>query len=49
VADKGAQRRLVSRIGGGVIAIALIAGFVWFVNTMMSLKTSKPQRLVQSV
>jgi periplasmic protein TonB len=49
MADKGAQRRLVSRIGGGVAAILLIAGFVWFVNTMMSLKSSKPQRLVQNV
>jgi protein TonB len=49
MADKGVQRRLASRLGGGVIAILLIAGFVWFVNTMMSLKSSKPQRLVQTV
>jgi protein TonB len=49
MADKGAQRRLASRLGGGVIAILLIAGFVWFVETMMSLKGSKPPRLVQTV
>src|ERR1700720_3021748 len=49
MADKGAQRRLATRIGGGVLAILLIAGFTWFVNTMMSLKPSKPQRLVQTV
>jgi periplasmic protein TonB len=49
MADKGAQRRLASRIGGAAVAILLIAGFAWFVNTMMSLKHSKPPRLVQTV
>src|ERR1700732_4737249 len=49
MADKGAQRRLATRIGGGVLAILLIAGFVWVVTPLMSLKTPKPQRLVQTV
>jgi periplasmic protein TonB len=49
MADKGAQRRLATRIAGGIAAIALIAGFVWFVNVMMSSKGSKPPRLVQAV
>jgi protein TonB len=49
MADKGAQRRLVTRILGGMAALVLIAGFIWFVNKMMSLKSIKPQRQIQSV
>jgi periplasmic protein TonB len=49
MAEKGAQRRLASRIAGAFIAILLIVGFIWFVNAMMSLKTSKPPRVVQTV
>ena len=49
MADKRAQRRLASRITGGIFGILLIAGFIWFVQTMMAFKTSKPQRLVQTI
>jgi periplasmic protein TonB len=49
MADKGAQRRLASRLGGGLFGILLMVGFVWFVHTMMSLKTSKPGRQIQIV
>lgn len=49
MADKQAPRRLITRILGGAFAILLIAGFVWFVDRMMSLKSVKPQRQVQTV
>jgi periplasmic protein TonB len=49
MSDKRSQRRLASRIGGGLIAVMLIMGFVWFVRTMMAAKTMKPQRQVQVV
>jgi protein TonB len=49
MAEKGAQRRLASRIAGAVFGVLLILGFVWFVNTMMKLKTSKPPRQIQTV
>jgi len=49
MADKGPQRRLVSRIAGIVFGIALIIGFIWFVHTMMGLKTSKSERKIQTV
>ena len=47
--NKGAQRRFASRLAGGLFAVLLIAGIVWFVHTMMSLKTSKSERLVQTI
>jgi len=34
---------------GAIIAVLLVAGFVWFVRTMMASKTSKPERQVQVV
>jgi protein TonB len=49
MSDKRAQRRLASRIAVGVLGIALIVSFVWFVRSMMASKTSKPQRQVQVV
>jgi len=49
MADKGTQRRLASRIAGGIFGVLLIAGFVWFVHTMMGFKTSKPARQIQTV
>jgi len=49
VADKRTVRRNVSRLAGGVFALFLILGFVWFVQTMMAAKTSKPPRQVQVV
>jgi protein TonB len=42
-------RRYAWKIGGGLIGILLIVGFVWFVHTMMNAKTSKQQRQVQMV
>jgi protein TonB len=46
-------QRTVRRRGpvilGGVIAVLLIAGFVWFVQTMMAGKSKKPERQVQVV
>jgi protein TonB len=49
MADRGTRRRFVTRIGGGMIAVLLILGFVWFVRTMMAGKSGKPQRQVQIV
>jgi periplasmic protein TonB len=50
MADTGPRlRRLVTRGLTGAAALLLIAGFVWFVNQMMSLKSTKPERKVQSV
>ena len=49
MADKRTVRRNVSRLAGGVFALFLILGFVWFVQTMMAAKTSKPPRQVQVV
>lgn len=43
------MRRTVSRLAGGVFALLLILGFVWFVRTMMSAKTGKSTRQVQIV
>ena len=42
-------RRHAWRIGGAVIGVLLIAGFAWFVHTMMNAKSSKQQRQVQTV
>lgn len=49
MADKRTFRRNLSRLGGGVFALLLILGFVWFVRTMMAAKTNKPGRTVQVV
>jgi protein TonB len=50
MADQGpGTRRLVIRGLTGLAALLLIAAFVWFVNQMMSLKASKPERKVQTV
>jgi periplasmic protein TonB len=37
------------RLLGGVFALVLIAGFVWFVRTMMAAKSGKPDRQIQTV
>ncbi len=44
MADKPKSRRTATRLVGGVFAVLLIAGFVWFVRTMMAAKTAKPAR-----
>lgn len=48
-----AAQRTVRRKGpvilGGLLAVALICGFVWFVRTMMAGKAKKPDRQVQVV
>jgi len=49
MSDKRAQRRLISRFVGAAIGLLLLAGFVWFVHAMMGIKTSKQQRLVQTI
>ncbi len=49
MADKRTPRRILTRLAGAVAAVALLAGFVWFVNLMMSAKTTKPTRQVQIV
>lgn len=49
MADKRSQRRLISRLGGGVIAVLLLLGFLWFVRTMMAEKVGKPDRKIQTV
>jgi hypothetical protein len=42
-------RRIASRLVGGVFGIVLLLAFVWFVRTMMLLKSNKPSRQVQVV
>lgn len=49
MADKRTQRRYLTRLGGGVIGLLLILGFVWFVRTMMTSKAGKTERQVQIV
>jgi periplasmic protein TonB len=49
MADTGARRRLVSRLFGAAVAVLLIAAFVWFVDKMMSLKSTKPDRKIETV
>jgi protein TonB len=49
MSKKRTQRRLISRLGGAVFALLLIASFIWFVRTMMLSKSSKPERQVQVV
>jgi protein TonB len=49
MADKRTLRRIVTRLGGGMIGLLLLLGFVWFVHTMMAGKTGKPSRQVQVV
>lgn len=49
MADLRKRRRHVSLIGGGLVAVALIFGFVWFVRTMMAGKATSPERKVQVV
>ena len=49
MADKRTQRRTATRLVGGLFAVLLIVGFVWFVRTMMAAKTGKPSRQVQVV
>jgi protein TonB len=46
---KRIKRRYISLIGGGLIAVLLIGGFIWFVHIMMSGKNNKSQRQVQMV
>ncbi len=47
--DKRTLRRNVSRLVGAVGAVLLLLSFVWFVRTMMSANTGKPQRQVEVV
>lgn len=47
--DKRTVRRNVTRLVGALFAVLLIAGFVWFVQTMMGAKTGKTTRAVQVV
>jgi len=49
MANASSRRRLASRAGGLLFGVLLIAGIVWFVHTMMALKVSKPQRVVQTI
>jgi protein TonB len=49
VADRSALRRLGSRILGGIAVLALVYLFVSFVDKMMSMKSSKPERVVQNI
>jgi protein TonB len=50
MADKGTQRRYFRSIAGGLIAMLLVVGFVWFVRTMMTGKSSgRTQRQVEIV
>jgi protein TonB len=49
MADNGGPRRLIARILGGVAAILLIIGFIAFVGKMMSLKSVKQERRVETV
>jgi protein TonB len=49
MADKRTQRRYLLRLGGSVLGLLLILGFVSFVRTMMASKSSKPPRQVQIV
>jgi protein TonB len=49
MAGKDRQRRYLARLGGGMLALVLVAGFVWFVRTMMAAKSGKPDRQIQTV
>jgi protein TonB len=50
MAARAVTRRYQRLIGGGVVALILVVGFVWFVRTMMASKTSKQsQRRVEIV
>lgn len=49
MADPRQRRRLLSRVGGAAFAALLIVAFVWFVRTMMTAKSTKPDRQVQVV
>jgi protein TonB len=49
MADQPTRRRYLSRFGGAVIALLLIVGFVWFVRTMMSAKSTNQERMIQTV
>jgi protein TonB len=40
---------MVSRLGGALIALLLIAGFIWFVRTMMNSTNGKKPRVVQTI
>jgi periplasmic protein TonB len=46
---KRTRRRVITRLGGGLAACLLIAGFVWFVRAMMAGQVGKPQRQIQVV
>jgi protein TonB len=43
------KRRILIRAGGGLAALLLVFGFVWFVHFIMASKTGKPERMVQTV
>jgi protein TonB len=49
VADKRTLRRIVTRLVGAAFGVVLLVAFVSFVNLMMSAKTGKTQRQVQTV
>jgi protein TonB len=48
-AHKKKQRRYAPIVGGGLLCLVLIAGFVWFVHSMMASKGSKKERRIQTV
>ncbi len=49
MADPRKERRIAKIVGGALIAVVLISGFVSFVHTMMTSKTGKKERQVQIV
>jgi protein TonB len=49
VAERGALRRLASRVLAGISALVLIYLFVSFVDKMMSMKSTKQERQVQNI
>ncbi len=49
MAGKRGGRRIISLLGGGLAALLLLVGFVWFVRTMMTSKSGKQERQVQIV
>jgi periplasmic protein TonB len=50
MAERAARRRYLTLIGGSLVAVILLVGFVWLVRTMMASKSSKQsQRRIEFV
>lgn len=47
--DKRTVRRNLTRLVGAVFTVMALVGFVWFVQKMMSAKTGKTTRMVETV